>query len=84
MTSTSQLPCLTSDPETHEEEPTFIVHSKYFGVLNVEIGQKMTKLVKLTSTSQLPSLTSDPETCEEEPTFIFYSEYFGVLNFEIG
>ena len=38
------LPCLTSDPETYEKEPTFIFHSEYFGVLNVEIGKEMTKL----------------------------------------
>ena len=35
---TSQLPSLTSDPETCEEEPTFIFYSEYFGVLNFEIG----------------------------------------------
>ena len=39
-------------------EPTFIFYSEYFGVLNVEIGQKMAKLVKLTSNIDLDLPTS--------------------------
>ena len=38
LTSTSQLPSLTSDPKKYAWEPTFIFDSEYFGVLNVEIG----------------------------------------------
>ena len=37
LTSTSWLPCLTSNPETCEEEPTFIFYSEHYDVLNVEI-----------------------------------------------
>ena len=40
--------CLTSDPETCEGEPTFILNFEHFVVLNVEIGQEMAKLHNLT------------------------------------
>ena len=49
----TQLPSLTSNPEKCEKEPTFIFDFEHFGVLNVEIGQKMAKLVKLTSNIDL-------------------------------
>jgi len=44
LTLTSHLPCLTSDPEKYEREPTFISNSEQFDVLNVEIGPKTAKL----------------------------------------
>ena len=58
MTSTSQLPSLTSDPEKCEGEPTFIFDFEHFGVLNVEIGKEMAKLVKLTSNIDLDLLAA--------------------------
>ena len=33
-----QVPCLTSDPEKCEQEPTFMFNPKLFGILNIEIG----------------------------------------------
>ena len=38
LTSTSQLPSLTSDPEKCGGNPTFTFDSEYFGVLNIAIG----------------------------------------------
>ena len=46
---------MTSDPKIYEREPTFILNSEKFDVLNVEIGQKMAKLMKLTSNIDLTS-----------------------------
>ena len=54
----SQLPCLTSDPETCEGELTFLFYSEHFGVLKVKIGQEMAKLVKLTSNIDLDLLAA--------------------------
>ena len=53
-----KVPCLTSDPETCEKEPTFKFHSDHFGALNIEIGSEMAKLVKITSNIDLNLLAS--------------------------
>jgi len=44
LTLTSYLPCLTSDLETYEREPIFILNFGQFDELNVEIDLKMAKL----------------------------------------
>ena len=36
LTSNIELPCLTSDPQKCEGEPTFIFYPKLFGVLNIK------------------------------------------------
>ena len=58
LTLTSYLPCLTSDLETYEREPIFILNFGQFDELNVEIDLKMAKLVKLTSNIDLDLISS--------------------------